>query len=96
MKYLITGITGFAGPHLANLLLEEGHEVFGLVRGSNGMETDILDVVGEPNYSKINFLYGDLTNLRLLSNIFKDNEFDGVFHLAAQSHPPDRDWETAK
>lgn len=88
MKYLITGITGFAGPHLANLLLEEGHEVFGLVRGSNGMETDILDVVEEPNYSKINFLYGDLTNLRLLSNIFKDNEFDGVFHLAAQSHPP--------
>ena len=59
MKYLITGITGFAGPHLANLLLKEGHEVFGLVRGSNGMETDILDVVGEPNYSKINFLYVD-------------------------------------
>jgi len=32
MKYLITGITGFAGPHLANLLIQEGHEVFGLIR----------------------------------------------------------------
>ena len=88
MKYLITGITGFAGPHLANLLISEGHEVYGLVRGSNGMETDILDVVPEPEYSKITFLYGDLTNFRLLSNIFKEHPFDGVFHLAAQSHPP--------
>ncbi len=88
MNYLITGITGFAGPHLANLLLKEGHQVYGLVRGSNGMETDILDIVSEPDYSKINFVYGDLTNFRLLSQIFKKNSFDGVFHLAAQSHPP--------
>lgn len=88
MKYLITGITGFAGPHLANLLIEEGHEVYGLVRGSNGMETDILDIVPEENYNKIKFLYSDLNNLRTLTNIFKETEFDGVFHLAAQSHPP--------
>ena len=31
MKYLITGITGFAGPHLANLLIRDGHEVFGFL-----------------------------------------------------------------
>ena len=47
-KYLITGINGFAGPHLANLLIEEGHEVYGLIRGSNGNETDICDVVPVP------------------------------------------------
>ena len=88
MKYLITGITGFAGPHLANLILDAGHEVVGLVRGSNGMETDITDVVSEPNYSKISFVYGDLTNFRTLDNIFKREAFDGVFHLGAQSHPP--------
>jgi len=88
MKYLITGITGFAGPHLANLILNEGHDVVGLVRGSNGMETDITDVVSEPNYSKISFVYGDLTNFRTLDNIFKRETFDGVFHLGAQSHPP--------
>lgn len=88
MKYLITGITGFAGPHLANTLLREGHEVFGLVRNSNGRETDILDIVEVSNFTKINFLYGDLRNTRIIANIFKNNIFDGVFHLAAQSHPP--------
>jgi len=88
MKYLITGITGFAGPHLANLLIEEGHQVFGLVRGSNGREADIMDVVPVAHYSAITFLYGDLTNHRVLDNIFKKTIFDGVFHLAAQSHPP--------
>lgn len=88
MKYLITGITGFAGPHLANVLHNEGHEIYGLVRGSNGMETDILDIVSDNVYSKITFLYSDLKNFRTLTNIFKDHKFDGVFHLAAQSHPP--------
>ncbi len=87
-KYLITGITGFAGPHLANLLYENNHEIFGLVRGTNGMETDIRDVVKDEVYNSIKFLYSDLTNYRTLRNIFEENEFDGVFHLAAQSHPP--------
>jgi len=88
MKYLITGITGFAGPHLANLLIQEGHEVFGLIRHSNGRQTDILDVVPPENFEKITFVYGDLVNFRILNGIFKQHRFDGVFHLAAQSHPP--------
>jgi len=45
MRYLITGITGFVGPHLANLLVEEKHEVHGFVRTSNGREDDIRDIV---------------------------------------------------
>lgn len=88
MKFLITGITGFAGPHLANLLIEQNHEVYGLIRNSNGRETDILDVVPENNFKKIKFVYSDLVNFRTLNNVFKQNSFDGVFHLAAQSHPP--------
>lgn len=88
MKYLITGITGFAGPHLANLLVEKGHEVYGLIRNTNGMENDIRDVISDDVYDKINFQYSDLKNLRRLQNIFKEIKFDGVFHLAAQSHPP--------
>jgi len=88
MKYLITGITGFAGPHLANLLLDEGHEVYGLVRSSNGREADILDIVPASNYNQIKFVYSDLTNFRTLDRVFKNHKFDGVFHLAAQSHPP--------
>lgn len=88
MRFLITGITGFAGPNLANLLIEEGHEVYGLVRHSNGRETDILDVVPVTYFEKIKFVRSDLTNLRTLQTVFKENKFDGVFHLAAQSHPP--------
>jgi GDP-4-dehydro-6-deoxy-D-mannose reductase len=88
MKYLITGITGFLGPHLANKLIEEGHEVFGLVRINMGRENDIRDVVSEKNFSKIKFIYGDLTNFRKIDKIFKETVFDGVFHLAAQTHPP--------
>lgn len=87
-NYLVTGITGFAGPHLTNLLIENGHKVYGLVRQSNGMETDILDVVPEKNFQQIEFVYSDLINFRTLNNIFKTHKFDGVFHLAAQSHPP--------
>ena len=88
MRFLITGITGFAGPHLANLLHEEGHEIAGLVRCTNGRENDIRDIVPDEVYQTIDFLQGDLTNTRVINNIFKEHTFDGVFHLAAQSHPP--------
>lgn len=88
MKYLITGITGFAGPHLANLLIQNNRKVSGLVRRSNGMETDILDVVPKSHYKEIDFLYCDLLNKESLGSILKANKFDGIFHLAAQSHPP--------
>jgi len=88
MKFLITGITGFAGPHLANLLHREGHQVYGLIRRTNGMESDIHDVVSDDVYESITFVYGDLTNYRSLRTVFEKEQFDGVFHLAAQSHPP--------
>ena len=88
MDFLITGITGFAGPHLANLLHKEGHQVYGLIRRTNGMESDIRDVVTDEVFNSIKFLYSDLTNYRVLRKIFETTKFDGVFHLAAQSHPP--------
>ncbi len=87
MKYLITGITGFVGPHLANLLIKEGHEVVGLVRRYNGMETDILDIVEIKTYEKIRFVVGDIKDLPCMINFFIQEKFDGIFHLAAQSHP---------
>ena len=87
-KYLITGITGFAGAHMVNLLHKEGHEVYGLVRRTNGMESDIRDVVTDDAYEAIKFVYADLTNYRSLRTVFESHQFDGVFHLAAQSHPP--------
>ena len=65
MKYLITGITGFVGPHLANLLIKQGHKVYGLIRHSNGRQTDILDIINSSDFEKITFLYSDLTNFRI-------------------------------
>lgn len=88
MRYLITGITGFAGPHLARLLLKEGHEVDALVRESNGREMDLLDVLDAGELDRITFHYGDLIEYHSLARIFSAQQYDGVFHLAAQSHPP--------
>lgn len=88
MKYLITGITGFAGPHLAKLLLQKGHEVCGLIRSSHGREVSIQDVVPEILYSQIKFIFGNLDHDRSIEEVFANEKFDGVFHLAAQSHPP--------
>jgi len=88
MKYLITGITGFLGPHLANKLVTEGHEVYGLVRINMGRENDLRDIIPDDIFSKLKFVYSDLCNYRKLLGIFKEEKFDGVFHLAAQTHPP--------
>jgi len=87
-KYLITGVTGFAGPHLVNLLYSEGHEIHGLIRNSNGREQDIRDVVNDDAFNSINFHYADLSNKKIIDEVLKENKYDGVFHLAAQSHPP--------
>ena len=73
MNFLITGITGFAGPHLANLLNSKGHNVYGLIRSTNGREKDIRDVIKDSVYKDINFLYSDLKNYRTLQDIFSKN-----------------------
>jgi GDP-4-dehydro-6-deoxy-D-mannose reductase len=88
MKYLITGITGFLGPHLANKLVTEGHEVYGLVRINMGRENDLRDIIPDEVFTKLKFVYADLCNFRKLLAIFQAEKFDGIFHLAAQTHPP--------
>jgi GDP-4-dehydro-6-deoxy-D-mannose reductase len=88
MKVLITGITGFLGPHLAERMIRDGHEVWGLVRIQNGREHDLRDILSDEIFSQIKFVYGDLCNARLMHTLLRDNTFDGIFHLAAQTHPP--------
>jgi len=88
IRYLITGITGFVGPHLSKLLIDEGHEVVGLIRETNGRKTDILDVLPDKYFSKMDFFYADLCHRDTIFDLFEKQKFDGVFHLAAQSHPP--------
>lgn len=86
MKCLITGITGFLGPNLARLLINEGHNVYGLLRGTCGSEQEINDLLNEDEINKITFLYGDIVHFRTIDKLFKEHMFDVVFHLAAQTH----------
>jgi GDP-4-dehydro-6-deoxy-D-mannose reductase len=88
MNCLITGITGFLGPHLARLLIKEGHNVYGILRGTRGSEQEIKDLLTEAEFSKITFFYGDIVHYRTIDKLFKEQKFDVVFHLAAQTHPP--------
>jgi len=87
MKFLVTGATGFAGPHMINRILEDDHEVVAMARDMSKC-AGIVNIVGKDNIEKIEFVYGDLSNLKSLSDIFDNYQFDGVFHLGAFAHPP--------
>lgn len=86
MRYLVTGATGFAGPHMINRILEGGDEVVAMARNLDTCR-DIVNIVGEENLNKIEFVYGDLEDLDSITNIFENDMFDGVFHLGAFAHP---------
>ena len=88
MNYLITGITGFLGPHLAKQLIENGDNVYGLLRGTRGSEQELRDILDENIFNKITFIYGDLIHFRTIDNVLKEYKFDFICHLAAQTHPP--------
>jgi GDP-4-dehydro-6-deoxy-D-mannose reductase len=88
MNCLITGITGFLGPHLAKILIKEGHNVYGILRGTRGSEQEIKDLLTQEEFNKITFFYGDIVHYRTIDKLFKEQNFDVVFHLAAQTHPP--------
>ena len=79
---LITGITGFAGSHLAELLLKEGYEVHGIVRWRSRSEN-----VSHLNGS-LHLVEADLQDLRSLQDTMMSIRPEFVFHLAAQSYVP--------
>ncbi len=88
MKFLVTGATGFAGPHTINTIMQDGHEVVAMARDMSKC-AGIVDAVGEENLEKIEFVYGDLAQLDSLTKIFDEHIFDGVFHIGAFAHPGD-------
>ena len=86
---LITGITGQDGSYLAELLLEKGYLVHGLVRRSSSMNRWRIDhlVQDENIYGNSLFLhYADLSDDASLRRIFSKVDPDEVYHLAGQSH----------
>lgn len=90
---LITGILGQDGPYLAELLLEKGYKVYGLVRRYSNPHFGNLEYLGV--FNKINFLDGDLTDESSLYNAVKVARPDEVYNLAAQSFVGSS-WDQAK
>lgn len=85
---LITGITGQDGSYLAELLLEKGYTVHGVVRRSSSFSTGRIDHLYQDIHeeSKLLLHYGDLTDGQALTNLVHDLEPDEIYNLGAQSH----------
>jgi GDPmannose 4,6-dehydratase len=87
-KALVTGITGQDGSYLAELLLQKGYQVWGIVRRSSSFNTDRIDhLYKDPhNQPDLRLIYGDLTDGSNLHSILNDVNPDEVYNLGAQSH----------
>lgn len=83
-KALITGLTGQDGSYLAELLLEKGYQVYGLVRRSS---TSSLERVAHL-YDKIQILPGDLLDQCSLMDVVAETQPDEIYNLASQSYVP--------
>lgn len=78
---LITGITGQDGSYLAELLLEKGYKVYGIMRRKSVLDYGNVDHIKD----KIHFIYADMTDIISLINAMKLSQADEVYNLAAQS-----------
>jgi GDPmannose 4,6-dehydratase len=83
-RALITGITGQDGSYLAELLLEQGYEVFGLVRRSSTERFERIAHV----YDRLKLLRGDLLDQTSLVRVVEQAQPDEIYNLAAQSFVP--------
>lgn len=88
-KALITGITGQTGSYLAEILLEKGYEVHGLIRRSSSFNTGRIDHLYSDSHkteAKLFLHYGDLSDSSNLSRLLEKIKPDEIYNLAAQSH----------
>ena len=88
-RAFITGITGQDGSYLAELLLEKGYEVHGLVRRSSTFNRSRVDPIWSTHEAAADHLhlhYGDMTDGVSLVNLIQAVRPDEVYNLAAQSH----------
>ncbi|MGB0419020.1 MAG: GDP-mannose 4,6-dehydratase [Opitutales bacterium] len=88
-RALITGITGQDGSYLAELLLEKGYEVHGIIRRSSSFNTERIDhLYSDPHVmgTKLFLHYGDLADGVMLMKLLYSIKPNEIYHLAAQSH----------
>ena len=81
-KVLITGINGFAGSHLADLLVGEGYQIFGLTLSNN------LENLAQIE-SQISLAYGDIRDAQAVKKIVAQVQPDYLYHLAGSAFVPD-------
>lgn len=84
-KALITGITGQDGSYLAELLVEKGYQVHGLIRRASSYNTSRIDHLCNVS-DQITLHYGDLSDSSNLNRLIKEIAPDEVYNLAAMSH----------
>jgi GDPmannose 4,6-dehydratase len=88
-KALVTGISGQDGSYLAELLLDKGYEVHGIVRRSSSFNTDRIDHLYHDPHEKGVLLfthYGDLSDPVSLTKLLYELQPEEIYHLGAQSH----------
>jgi GDPmannose 4,6-dehydratase len=88
-KALITGITGQDGSYLAELLLEKGYEVHGIVRRSSTFNTQRIDPIYQDPHEENRRLFlhfGDLSDASSLNHVLRVVHPDEIYNLGAQSH----------
>ncbi|WP_220797869.1 GDP-mannose 4,6-dehydratase, partial [Paraclostridium bifermentans] len=86
---LITGITGQDGSYLAELLLEKGYEVHGIIRRASTFNTKRIDhLYQDPHEGDVSLFlhYGDITDSSNLNRLIEKIQPDEIYNLAAQSH----------
>jgi GDPmannose 4,6-dehydratase len=86
---LLTGITGQDGSYLAELLLEKGYEVHGVIRRSSSFNTGRIDhIYNDPKFAGSKFFlhYGDVTDTSNINRLLEKIEPNEIYNLAAQSH----------
>jgi len=88
-RALITGITGQDGSYLADLLLEKGYEVHGIIRRASTFNTSRIDhLYADPHVNGVRMFlhYGDLSDSVNLVKLLYELKPDEIYHLGAQSH----------
>ena len=85
-KAFITGISGQDGSYLAELLIEKGYEVHGLIRRNSVAENQSARIQHLRDTDKIHLHYGDLTDMSSLIMILAKHKFDEVYNLGAMSN----------
>jgi GDPmannose 4,6-dehydratase len=88
-RALITGITGQDGSYLAELLLEKGYEVHGIIRRSSSFNTQRIDTIYQDPHEENRRLilhYGDLNDASSLNRVLRLSDPQEIYNLGAQSH----------